>query len=510
MRFHMAKAEWHVVHYSRSSYCTVAHVSERIEMGNMRKTKKQFLEELDRMQRRVAELESRGAGGGVWQEGERYFIHDVRLLSRAAMALVELGPEENIYELIGIHMQLLAGDAVIIINSFDNASLCLRVEAIIGIEEQFKTILKMLGRHPVGTVIPINEEAKTGLTSGKLEKVSGGLHALSMGKFPKAVCRGIERVLGMGDAYAMGFVWGGELFGSSVTLMRRGVALRSASILETFVRQASIALQRRHAEDALRKAHDGLELEVERRTSQLMETRDMLVQSEKLAAIGRLSAAVAHEILNPVNIISMRLQLLEKTEEFSEQTRNILGVCKEQLHRIIEIIDELGQFSRLHARGKSPCDLNDIVGRVMHLCAPQLKESDIRLELQYDANLQPILLEKGRVEQVLFNIVSNATEAMQGQETRQLRVRTESGASEGHMRVIISDTGTGILHQDLKQIFDPFFTTKEPGAGTGLGLFIAYNIVKEHDGRIWAENNKWGGVTFFIEFPPGEDGQGSE
>jgi len=467
-----------------------------------RKTKQQLLEELERARRRISELESRRSGEDVLQEG---FIKDVRLLSRTAIALLELGTEEDIYRLIGTHLQLLAGDAVIIINSFDKASQSLRVEAMIGIEEHIKTILKMLGRHPVGTVIPINQEAMAGLTSGKLEKVSGGLYTLSMESVPKAICRGIERVLGMGDVFAMGFVWGGELFGSTVILMRRGVELRSASILETFVRQASIALQRRHAEDALRKAHDGLELEVERRTAQLLEARDMLVQSEKLAAIGRLSAAVAHEILNPVNIISMRIQLLEKTEEFSEQTRNILGVCKDQLQRIIEIIDELGQFSRLHARGKSMCDLNEIIGQVMHLCAPQLKESDIRLELRYDASIIPIALEKGRVEQVFFNIVSNAAEAMQGRDTRVLRVRTEFDASGGHTRVVIADTGPGIARKDMKHIFDPFFTTKEPGAGTGLGLFISYNIIKEHDGKIWAEKNEWGGVTFFIEFPHGAE-----
>ena len=469
-------------------------------MGDTQKTKKQLLEELDLMRDRIAEMESQGPVAGNREEKEHYFIQDIRLLSSAAMALVELAPEENIYELIGIHLQQLAGDSVTVVNSFDRDSRSLRVEAMIGIGEHLKTILKMLGSHPVGKVIPINEEAMAGLSSGSLTEVPGGLLSISMGGIPEPICRAIEKVLGIGEAHAMGFVSGEELFGSAIVLMRRGVELRGRSIIETFVRQASIGLQRRHAEDALRKAHDELELEVERRTEELVETRDMLVQSEKLAAIGRLAAAVAHEILNPVNIISMRLQLLEKTQKLPEPAEDMLGVCKEQLNRITEIIDELGQFSRFQTRGKGLCDLNDVIGHVLSLCTPQLKEKDIQLKVRYDTNLPAILLEKGRVGQVFFNLVSNATEAMEGRETRVLRVDTNHMVDEGRVQVVISDTGPGISKGNLKHIFDPFFTTKDPGAGIGLGLFISYNIIKEHEGRIWAEENEWGGVSFFIEF----------
>lgn len=469
-------------------------------MGDRQKTKQQLVKELDLLRERVAEMESRGPEVGHWKEKEHYFIQDVRLLSQAAMALVELAPEENIYETIGIHLQQLAGDSVTVVNSFDRGSRSLRVEAMIGIGEHLKTILKILGSHPVGTVIPINEEAVTGLTSGGLMGVPGGLLSITMGGIPEPICRGIERVLGIGEAHAMGFVSGEELFGSAIVLMRRGVELRGKSIIETFVRQASIALQRRHAEDALRKARDNLELEVERRTEQLVETRDMLVQSEKLAAIGRLAAAVAHEILNPVNIISMRLQLLEKTQKLPEPVEGMLGVCKEQLNRIIEIIDELGQFSRFQTRGKSLCDVNDVLGHVLSLCTPQLKERDIQLKARYDDSLPEIPLEKGRVGQVFFNLVSNATEAMEDRETRVLRVETQHLVDQGRVRVMISDTGSGIANGNLKHIFDPFFTTKDPGSGIGLGLFISYTIIKEHDGRIWAEENEWDGVSFFIEF----------
>ena len=449
--------------------------------------------------------ESRGAVPGRWEDRDHYIIQDVQLLSRAAMALLELTPETNIYELIGVHLQQLAGDTVIVMNSFAKESHTLRVEAMIGIQEHLKTILKILGQHPVGTVIPINEEAMNGLSSGKLTEVPGGLYTLSMGGIPAPVCRGIEKVLGIGDAYAMGFVSKGDLLGSAIVLVRRGVEIKGKSIIETFVRQASIALQRHNAEDALRKARDDLEMEVERRTEQLVATRDMLVQSEKLAAIGRLSAAIAHEILNPVNIISMRLQLLEKTEKLPSRIEEILGVCREQLNRVIEIIDELGQFSRFQTRVKGLHDLNDLLAHVLNLSTPQMKEKDIQLKVQYDTHVPGISLEKGRVEQAFFNLIANALEAMEDRESKVLRVHTNYIPGEKCIRVMISDTGPGIAKENLKHIFDPFFTTKDPGVGMGLGLFISYNIVKEHEGRIWAENNEWGGVTFFVEFREEKD-----
>ncbi|MBW1942723.1 MAG: hypothetical protein JRJ51_07800, partial [Deltaproteobacteria bacterium] len=118
-------------------------------MGDTQKTKKQLLEELDLMRDKLAEMESQGPVAGNREEKERYFIQDIRLLSSAAMALVELAPEENIYELIGIHLQQLAGDSVTVVNSFDRDSRSLRVEAMIGLGEHHKTILKMLGSHPV-------------------------------------------------------------------------------------------------------------------------------------------------------------------------------------------------------------------------------------------------------------------------------------------------------------------------------------------------------------------------
>ena len=265
------------------------------------------------------------------------------------------------------------------------------------------------------------------------------------------------------------------------------VALQNAQLYEALKNELA---DRRRAEEALGKTG-----------KELQETRDMLVQSEKLAAIGRLSAAVAHEILNPVNIISMRLQLLEQKEDLSGAVKDSLTICKNQLNRIVEFTQDLGQFSRSAEKRVSTNNLNEIIQHALVLSDPQFKEYDIQTDLQYDTALPLIPMDKDRIEQVIFNLIYNATEAMAGRDTRVLGITTGLSGSGDYVQVIISDTGTGIEDSHMDKVFDPFFTTKDPGQGTGLGLFISYSIIHEHAGRIWAENNAKGGASFFIELP---------
>lgn len=270
-----------------------------------------------------------------------------------------------------------------------------------------------------------------------------------------------------------------------------------------FQRDSSADQLRKYAEDLTEvyRSEKAKRKELEAANLELQETRDMLIQSEKLAAIGRLTAGVAHEILNPVNIISMRLQFLGRKEDLSDRARNALSVCKDQLNRIVQICQNLGQFSRIHERHVTMNDLNEVIGHVLTLIAPQFKQEGIKADVEYHPDLPLIPLYRDRVEQVILNIFSNAAAVMADQETKTLQIITKPTASEDHVQVIISDTGVGIGDSDVNKLFEPFFTTKEPGEGTGLGLFISYNIIKDHGGRIWAENNKGGGASFFIELP---------
>jgi PAS domain S-box-containing protein len=234
---------------------------------------------------------------------------------------------------------------------------------------------------------------------------------------------------------------------------------------------------------------------------ELQETRDMLLQAEKLAAIGRLMAGVSHEILNPLNILSMRLQMLKLSEGLDAKDGDALVVCENQVKRIAKILGSLSQFSKVPKEEMTLNDLNEVVRRVLTLFAPQIQEEDIRIQETYDSALPLMYLAKSRIEQAFFNIISNAFEATSGREKRIVTVTTMRSSSGDHAQVIISDTGPGIDLQNMNRIFDPFFTTKDRSEGTGLGLFLSYGIVKDHGGRIWAENNDGRGASFFVQLP---------
>ncbi|MBW1895170.1 MAG: PAS domain S-box protein [Deltaproteobacteria bacterium] len=290
--------------------------------------------------------------------------------------------------------------------------------------------------------------------------------------------------------------------------------------------------QRKLAEEELKKAHADLEKRVQARTidlsnanillkreiherklaeeglkktlEKLQETKDMVVQSEKLAAIGRLTASIAHEILNPINIISLRLQVLKREDALSDVIINALNVCEGQVSRIIKIIRDLARFSRAKKQEASfitSIDIHAVIEHVLNMYAPELKEKNIKTDIHYDPDLPAIPLDTDKLEQVLFNIISNSIDAMAGQETKILSIKTKPGTSKEHIRIDISDTGKGFSDEDLNKVFDPFYTTKDPGDGTGLGLYVSYGIIKDVGGKIWAENNQWGGAAFFIELP---------
>jgi PAS domain S-box-containing protein len=236
---------------------------------------------------------------------------------------------------------------------------------------------------------------------------------------------------------------------------------------------------------------------------QLQETRDMLIQSEKLAALGQLSAGVAHEIRNPINVISMRLQFMQMTETLSEKAKEALNICSDQVKRVTKITNDLSQFSRISSKEESIENLNTIIEHVLNISAPRFKVESVQSDIRLQEDLPSTLLVRDRVEQVILNLISNAMDAMSGRKEKMLRIVTEKTSSEDgvFLRLVVADNGTGIEEEKMDKLFDPFFTTKEPGKGTGLGLSISHGIINDHEGRIWAENNEWGGASFFIELP---------
>ena len=238
-----------------------------------------------------------------------------------------------------------------------------------------------------------------------------------------------------------------------------------------------------------------------RAESDLQTARDHLLQAEKLSAIGQLSAGVAHEILNPVNIISTEIQFLQTMKNLPHEAVEELEICMSQIDRIVAIADGLKHRSSIPEKRMEMANINDVIADIMTLHKSQLMIDKIETEVQYHSDLPEMLMDRKKIEQVMLNLISNARGAMEGKEKKVLRVSTDWEDHHDHVRIIVADTGHGIKSEHMLKIFSPFFTTKEQGKGTGLGLSISYGIVKDHGGKIWAKNNKWGGASFHIIFP---------
>ena len=199
----------------------------------------------------------------------------------------------------------------------------------------------------------------------------------------------------------------------------------------------------------------------------------------------------------------MELQLMQHMEELPEAVRNEIHVCGEQIRRIVNIAENLKQCSRIPAKKLSKNALSHTVDRVLSLYGPQFKLEEVQMDVRHELEMPDFLFDREMIEQVILNLISNAVYAMEDVNEKVLRIETcwDKGESGGNARVMIADNGGGIRDEDLPKVFEPFFTTKDCGEGTGLGLSISYGIIHDHGGIIWAENNEWGGASFFFEIP---------
>ena len=231
----------------------------------------------------------------------------------------------------------------------------------------------------------------------------------------------------------------------------------------------------------------------------LEQTHNMLMQSEKMAGLGRLAAGVAHEINNPMSGIMLYANLVKEglgeENPFSED----LDVIIHEAERCKVIVADLLEFSHQTTYEMVLLDLNAIIRKTLGVLRNQPFFHNIEVQLQLEDSLMPIYGNSIRLNQVVMNIVVNAAQAMAGNGI--LRIISRTRAGRDIVEVIISDTGPGIESDQLEKIFDPFYTTKVPGEGTGLGLSVSYAIVKEHKGSIRVASTPGVGATFTLRFP---------
>jgi two-component system NtrC family sensor kinase len=241
--------------------------------------------------------------------------------------------------------------------------------------------------------------------------------------------------------------------------------------------------------------------ELKKAYHELRDTQAMLVQSEKLSALGELGAGVAHELNSPLaGILSLLRTYLKGKDPNSEEYQDLKDV-KEACEHIAKIIKDFSSFTRKSTGELTDVNIINVIESTLSFGARQLERQGIKIEKNYDNGLPLIKGDESQLRQVVLNMITNARDAISGEGTLKITTRKGNADKGQFVEMEFSDTGVGINKEDIGKIFDPFFTTKRPGRGVGLGLSITHTIVKNHNGEILVDSELGKGTTFIIRLP---------
>ena len=285
-------------------------------------------------------------------------------------------------------------------------------------------------------------------------------------------------------------------------------------------RESVLSQKLQESHSNLVKLTDNLERVVARRTAELREKDAQLLQTGKLAGLGQLSTGIAHEINQPLNIIKlivtgmMRQYSINKTLEIDEVVKE-LNTINQQTIRVQKIIGHMKLFARKKAQITfTEIDINVPVNDSMLLIGRQLEEHNVHLQLNLEENLPKVKGDSIQIEQILVNLINNARDAVEIKEAALLQkgrrdykkeITVCTCFKEQAVCIEVSDNGSGMSEETSRKLFDPFFSTKGQ-KGTGLGMSITYNLVKNLNGDISVSSISGKGTVFTVSFPPAETG----
>jgi len=251
---------------------------------------------------------------------------------------------------------------------------------------------------------------------------------------------------------------------------------------------------------------------LETANAELKRAQTEIIRAEKLASVGRLSAGIAHEIGNPIGIVTGYLELLKHSEIPEEERVEFLNRAQQEIERISSIIRQLLEISRPSHGSSQPVPVHALIEDMAEGLSLQPFMSHIRLKSALEATDDTVVLDSNQLRQVFLNLIINAADAVSAKgpgsrgelmiSTANVRVLEEvSGKDRNWLNVHFKDSGSGIPAENLASIFDPFFTTKEPGKGTGLGLAVSFMIIESVGGRLRAESSVGEGTVMTVSLP---------
>lgn len=568
-------------------------------------------------------------------EGEKSLYHDLQILSETASGLVELPKSEDIYKFIGEKLFQLLNENQVAINIYLPEEKSIITSYYFGAKPYEVALLKTLKLWPIGRKFRLEDYAYKDLLSRDLVLVKGGIYEIFQGQISRRVANVLQATANLEKIYTMGFAWEGELFGSAVVYIRKGSIIRSESI-SAFLHQASVALQKRKADEALQRAHDELEIRVEERTSDLKKSNtelkkfmlavqdasDTIVITDNHGKIAYANQAAArntgfsfnemrgktpalwiaaednrysekiwhdlekhqtiklseyknkskngrqyisevhispiadenakdsmffvwierditkakevdqaktefvslasHQLKTPLSAINWYTEALLNGDmgEISAKQEEYLKEIYGGSQRMVDLVNSLLNVSRLELGTfivePEPLNLNDIMVDVLKELKVQIDKKQIIIEENYDHNL-PVLKVDPKLTRIVFqNLMSNAVKYTpdEGKVSVSICIDcTEKPAK--NVKITVKDNGYGIPVDQQDKIFTKLFRAdnvkKMESEGTGLGVYIAKQIIDHAGGHIWfkspnsakatlgKEENK--GTTFFVTIP---------
>ncbi|VAX22758.1 hypothetical protein MNBD_NITROSPINAE02-1918 [hydrothermal vent metagenome] len=291
------------------------------------------------------------------------------------------------------------------------------------------------------------------------------------------------------------------MFNTTNLLDHKGRVIGVTIIGEDITERKKSEEIKKESNERLRKANE-----------ELQKAQTQLVRSEKLASLGHLAAGVAHEIRNPLNIISTSIQLLSMEERLSPETVKTSRIVMEQVKRASKITENLREFAREKKPEIIKMDLHDFLERTIALVEYEMSLENITVVRNFNSGPIYLLGDEDQLAQVFLNVIGNARDSMNEKQEEfsydELQKRgwvgqlvIETIVNEHMAGVRFRDTGVGVTRETKEKIYDPFYTTKREGKGTGLGLAIAYGIIENHGGRIEIESDVGEGAEFSVFLP---------
>lgn len=420
-----------------------------------------------------------------------------RVLARAALKLVELTDEQEIFHHIAKVLHKLSGAVQVVVAEYDERDDVIRCRAVSGNEEALGRIRDLVGMDPLEIFRPFRgNEAIRHTVSGVIQRFSGGLHELSLGEIPHDTSEAMARLIGYDEVYGMGFTRGEKLLGMAALFCPHHVA-PVQDLLETFGHQISAAILRVQGERARRALEEGL-----RRTRQLEATT-------------RLAGGIAHELNNLLTVIEGNISLavtqLERTDPIYESLLEV----QRATDRGTELTHRMLAFSQVNTLELEGLDLSEVLRSAKPSLSSLCRSPEVTIELEVTGEPLVIRGDRKQIEKSLCDLALNAFEAMPGGGV--LRLRTvekklpqpsrhggvELPAGE-YASLVVADTGRGMDRETTSRIFEPFFSTKTTNETAGLGLSVVYGVVAQHGGAINVRSEPSRGTTFELLFPLSE------